>query len=617
MMKSILYLLSVNLLLISFSAVRAQEYLAPLSCNTDLLLRALKKEPAGRPASLTIPFFEDFTGNDVYPSPDRWSDIYVYVNNTMPVNPISRGVATFDALNEKGVPYDTLVAYSQVMADSLTSQAISLSAYGPVDSLYLSFWYQPQGNGFAPKNADSFMLYFLRSTGVWQQVWAVGGDTLTPFRQVMIPVHDTGYFHDGFRMRWVNKATKGISDSHWNLDYIHLDKERSVGDTSIRDVAFTQQPNSILNDFYAMPYRHFRTNPSSFLARQQVTAVRNNGSSSQNLNLGYSAKVRAPETVLGSGTISFALTPYAEDPVLFPMYNTSAFSAPDGAYVFESRYYCNSVYPGESRVNDTIVHNQVFDNYFAYDDGSAEKAYYLHLLSGAPGTTLVEYALYAPDTLRGLAVRFAAQVPSAIQKEFMIVVYKDIAVNGGSDNLVYQEDFFFPRYEDSLNKFSVYSFAQPLYMEPGVFYIGIVQPAGGLSDSLYIALDANRAGANHRYFKVENTWEPSQLPGALLMRPLLGAELPLAISILPDKNNSSWRVLPNPATENIFLENTKGDDNNALSTFRIYDLQGKAVLSGVFRGNRKEIAIGDLVPGMYLLRMESAGTVFSTKLLKQ
>ncbi len=505
------------------SSLHAQEYTAPLYENQDLQ-RAIKKTDPGtaaKPTVITLPFFEDFTDYDLYPSLERWTDQLVYVNNTMGVHMISRGVATFDALDKKGLPYDTVTPYHQVYADSLTSQPVDMSLYDPSDSVYLSFFYQPKGYGFAPKPADSLMLFLLKSNGTWEKVWGQAGDTLQPFRQVMIPITDTGYFYDNFQFRWVNLATKGISDSHWNLDYIRLDKDRAYNDTQIRDIAFTQSPQSILNDFSAMPFRHFKTNPASFLVSNMTSTLRNNGTGQQNVPTGYRARVAATGTNLGTGTATAALPPNTDFNQTFPVYNAGAFTPadPNGKVVYEHRFYCTGSYPGESRVNDTTVFQQVFDNYFAYDDGSAEQSYFLNLLPGAPGTTAVEYAVYLPDTLRGIAVRFARQVPSAAQKEFSVAVYRDIAFNGGTNDLIYQEDFLLPEYEDTANKLAVYRFEQPQFLNTGVFYIGIVQPAGGISDSLHIALDANRSGGNHRYFNVDGSWQPSLLNGALLLRP--------------------------------------------------------------------------------------------------
>ena len=55
--------------------------------------------------------------------------------------------------------------------------------------------------------------------------------------------------------------------------------------------------------------------------------------------------------------------------------------------------------------NDSIVFHQVFENDFAYDDGTAEKAY---ALTAAGGKVAVRYALEVPDTLLGVGRSFHA-----------------------------------------------------------------------------------------------------------------------------------------------------------------------------------------------------------------
>lgn len=603
------------LLLFCITRLQAQEYTAPLRENPDLLKHGQPAPgSAARPTLLGLPFFEDFTDHNAYPSPLRWTDQLVYINNTMGVNMISRGVATFDALDKRGVPYDSVVAYHQVYADSLTSQPVDMSSYSPADSVYLSFFYQPKGNGFSPRPADSLMLYLLKSNGTWEKVWSMKGDTLLPFRQAMIPITDTGYFNNGFQFRWVNLATKGIGDSHWHLDYIRLDKGRNYLDTAVRDIAFTSEPLSILNDFTAMPFRHFKTNPASFLATELNCTLRNNGNVQQNVVAGYVAKVKATGASLGTGTANASLPVNVNFTRTFPMYNAGGFSPadPNGAVVYEHTYYCNSNYPGESKVNDTTVFSQVFDQYFAYDDGSAEQAYFLNLLPSAPGTTAVEYAVYQPDTLRGIAIRFARQVPAGTHKEFSIVVYKDIAFNGGSNQVLYQEDFLLPAYEDTANKLSVYRFEQPQLLSTGVFYIGIIQPAGGISDSLYIALDVNRKGGNHRYYNVDGTWQSSQLDGALLLRPLVGPALPVTGIADKTKTQLNWSLAPNPASDYIHIQVA----DKGTFDYRISDVQGRILDKGRVVGNAG-IPVGRLSPGMYFIQVGNGkGYAAPRKLLK-
>src|SRR4051812_37741384 len=95
------------LLTAPFAALAQGERLAPMRWNPRLATATAPRTSNAKKAAsaISLPFFEDFTGYDLFPSSARWSDSEVYINNTMCANPISRGVATFDALNRKGRPY--------------------------------------------------------------------------------------------------------------------------------------------------------------------------------------------------------------------------------------------------------------------------------------------------------------------------------------------------------------------------------------------------------------------------------------------------------------------------------------------------------------------------------
>ncbi|MFT4062571.1 MAG: T9SS type A sorting domain-containing protein [Edaphocola sp.] len=583
------------------NVVFCQEMILPLGENTALTNVPLPRKTAAKGTLLTLPFFEDFADESPYPNTDRWADQYVYVNNTFGYRPVSRGVATFDALDQYGALYAVNTDnYTRFDADTLTSLAIDLSSKTPSDSVYLSFFYQAKGYGFLPKSSDSLNLYFLKSNGVWQKIWsAAPPDSLQAFVQVMIPLTDTAFFNAGFQMRFINQATIGISNSNWNLDYIRLDEGRDYQDTALDDVAFTAQPTSILNDFTAMPFRHFKTNASSFLAANLTATLQNNGGVGQNLGVGYRASETLTNTDLGTITGTTALSAYGNNSLSFGLFAAGSYTPTNSndRVVFEQQYFTASGYANEPTANDTINCYQEFDNYFAYDDGTAEQSYYLNLLSSAPGYTAVEYALYQPDTIRGVALRFARTNPEPTFKEFALAIYKSIAYGGASDQLVYQSDYIYPSFEDSINKFSVFAFDAPVVLEAGVFYVVLIQAAGGTSDSLQIALDANRTGGNHRYYKVENNWESSQLDGALLMRPLVGAALTLGISDAL-RHTIGWEVSPNPA-KNIATVTLPEDKNG---TYTISSIDGKTLSNGLVK-NGTQINLSSLPAGLYVVRI--------------
>ena len=123
---------------------------------------------------LELPFYDDFSKTGVYPDSTKWLDSYVYVNPDYGVFPINRGVATFDVLDQYGDIYGN-ANFFPFAADYLTSFPIRLdSIYDdgiqdmrkltPAESVYFSFYYQPQGRGVPPLPHDSLILEFGRYT---------------------------------------------------------------------------------------------------------------------------------------------------------------------------------------------------------------------------------------------------------------------------------------------------------------------------------------------------------------------------------------------------------------------------------------------------------------------
>jgi hypothetical protein len=577
------------------------EGVAPLRFNPQLKGITPKSSLAKKTAAkLSLPFFEDFTDYALFPSSDRWADSEVYINNTMCIDPIARSVATFDALNKRGRPYDTVSRYSQLYADSLTSQPFDLSIHTPGDSIYLSFFYQPQGRGFSPETSDSFMLFFHRKSGGWQQMWAVPGADVQPFQQVMIKVADTDFLYDNFQFRFVNKASINSNDDVWNLDYIRMAANRNANDTAVRDLAFTDDPTFLLNDYTSMPYRQFLANAAAERSASMSGIIWNHYNTNATVNYGYTAVETTTGNPLGSASSTVNITPFDKQTFSFPVYSTTV--TPPGnlsRIVYRNTFFLQSGSPNEPKANDTIVREQVFDNYLAYDDGTAEKSYFLNLASSLPGKTAIEFHLNRADTLRGMAIYFGQQVPTASGKYFSGVVYSKLGgIAGGTQDVkIHEQEFLTPIFTDSINCFTVYRFDTGIIMPTGVFYLGTTQPASSGSDSLYIGLDVNRVSGNHLYYNVLNSWQSSSVSGALMIRPLLGGPI---TGTAVDKVTTPANVLsvyPNPCRA---LLHISGKTDNA--RYLITDMQGRAVQEGLYTNNG--ISVVSLPPGMYLLRLK-------------
>ena len=596
------------LLLLSWKAT-AQENVAPLHWNPALPAKAhIQRTNLQKTTALSLPFFEDFLGQNLYPDAQKWvENRQVYVNNTMAFNPPSQGVATFDALGGNGRPYDTVTAGGLNYADSLTTQLFDLTTYTPADSLYLSFFYQPQGVGFSPEVQDSLMLFFRNKNGIWVKQWADTGNTLKPFRQVMVALRDTNFFHDKFQFRFVNKASINLNDDVWNLDYIRLAAGRTAGDTAVNDVAISTVPGFYLNDYTSIPYAQYLASGGSLRAANITVRVVSNAAGATTAGIGYTAVDTRNGMAVGSATSNISLPARSTQSGTLANYTATPAAGLHERVLFRNRFYLQPALPQFSTANDTLVKDFVFDNYLAYDDGTAEKSYFLNLQPSLPGKIALDFRTYVPDTLRGAAILFGQQVPTAAGKFFTINIYRFIAGidNQPADVLLYSQEFYQPRFIDSTNRFWNYTFDNPVPLPAGTFYLGLMQPALSGSDSLYYALDANRIGGNHLYFNVTGTWQSSTISGSVMARPLLGGAVRSsaveAVAAMPVE----WNIYPNPGTTRFSLTGVPVG-----ATVRVLNLAGRTVWSGPLPDGG-HVELPQNAGGLYLVQWQDKTGIWS------
>ena len=109
--------------------IPAQEVVTGLQSNYAVIKNAEKhRESKGLTSAdtLALPFFDDFSGHSIFPDIKKWTDSYVFINNTYSDRQITAGIATFDALDNSGRMYSTANS-TGFEADHLTSQPINLN----------------------------------------------------------------------------------------------------------------------------------------------------------------------------------------------------------------------------------------------------------------------------------------------------------------------------------------------------------------------------------------------------------------------------------------------------------------------------------------------------------
>lgn len=622
------------------TALYGQEILTGLQINP-----AIKKSisEGGKPAlkndiQLTLPFFDDFSFIGPFPAPSRWADSNVFINSDYPVFPVTVGVATFDAIDKNGELYPD-AGDNRFKADYLTSQAIRMdSVFFPepkaltaADSIYLSFYFQPEGLGFHPAEGDSLVLEFFHDHPVdtlkrWNKVWSTPGMTLneffamheTYFKRVMIPIKDTAYLKPGFKFRLYNIASIRFPNApsqqsnrdHWHVDYLYLNHQRNINDIYYHDIAFANKPGSFLKSYQSMPYRQYKQNFVNEMRDSLRVRLSNLNNISTIGSYRYTVSTTNGNHLQTYETAAFVFQPFSQQgyvshnaiarpPVnfVFPVTNELQASF-DITHILRSH---DAYAPG---YNDTIRYRQVFADYYAYDDGSAEAGYGLT----NPGMMAIKFKLNTPDTLSSLNIHFNRTLNNANQKFFHLQVWNDIGTKPG--DLIYEQLFLHVEYGDGLNWFYTYSLDEPVFIDntrfPGLtFYVGLEQTT---PDLLNIGFDRNNNTQQNIFYFHGGDWFNTMFEGSLMLRPVFGTT---GISgIIPSVSGSiPLYVFPNPVSNGIL--NLRIEENwIENSHYQILNLTGMAVLEG--RAG-KQIDVSHLPSGIYLLRLSNGGKTGITR----
>jgi Secretion system C-terminal sorting domain len=540
-----------------------------------------------------------------------WLDNFAYRNFHYSDHPPTIGVATFDGFSEVGYPYDFSLPTNTGICDYLTSKPIDLSGTSPLDSLYLSFYYQPEGVGEAPATADSLVLEFYSPTTVfWEHVWTASGEALQPFQQVMIPITKAAYFSNAFQFRFKNYGNTSGSVDHWHLDYVYLSQFRTAGDTNRNDVAFTYQANTLLNNRYtSMPLTHFETDPAGFMCDTITTFSRNN-SIAPKLMSNYGMNVSHEGTTI----FNVNLNPYAPSigaltnfktlfhtDTLGVLYDTSLVDS--CAEVFDV-WFTHRTTPDDIRENDTMHFSQTFSNYYAYDDGTAERGYGP---IGAGAKLGYGFTLAKPDNLFGIAIHFTPSIDNVDAKTFFLTVWDNAGAGGSPGNIIYQETVLSDVvYENAHNKFHVYPFSTPIAVS-GTIYIGWQQVS---LDQLNIGFDVNNNNQSKIYYNTGFAWANTSFSGSLLMRPVFDVCETSVVSVAEEVEvTNEVKLFPNPATDNVTIES-----NEQIEQISVFDISGKHLV-GFSKTNNFNVR--ELATGIYLVHISTKAGSTTHRLVKE
>lgn len=594
-------------------------------------------------------FFEDFADYyyTVFPRPDRWEDRDAFINSTFAVEMISIGVATLDALDERGFPYYTSTN-KVVLSDALTSLPFSF-ANDTVATTYFSFFYQagglgdvPEGNdttgGAAGDGNDSLLLDFYDPGRMaWENVYfTLDNSSPEMFKQVIISV-DSAFLRDGFRFRFRNYTSAESSNiqgqdlgyiannDQWHIDYIRiLTTTDSTELARINDITITKPLLPTLETYTAVPYHHYPfaqaveeriTIPLEFFVGFHDTVppiqiFRNYRS--YNLETGAQYRDISPDNNLPPNS-----------KYQFEEFFTSGFQYDDFKNIgrFEVVAFLETDEYDQPLVNDTIRRKETYYDHYAYDDGSAEYSFGLGGEVQELNGMAVRFRSYPSmkeiSALHGVLIYFAKSIGDASADAFFeLSIYKNDGALPGSEPL-YTSEAYLPDYSRGLNGFTRIPIDPPLEIAD-TFFVVIRQ----LNGYVGIGYDINTNHSDKIYtYSVTGEgfgWTPlnSGPTGSLMIRPSFEAHD--IITPVPEIINPgiSVSVYPNPAVNRIYVS-VPDDDIMAYATFIIINIMGAPLLT--FSEYSGGINISSLPPGIYFLQVIRAGTNLqqTVKFIKQ
>ncbi len=599
--------------------LQAQEVITPLFRNpraAQLQNEHIRIRKSAEASLLELPIFDDFSNTSLVADTGSWSDAYAFVNNNFCVNPVSNGVATLDALDADGSIYaHAVLSPSTFVADHLTSNPVNLQ-YPASDSLYLSFLYQAGGLCDLPEEEDSLMVdFYATDSSKWVNVWRVPGRSLHEFSHAMIPISSERFLTSGFRFRFRNRASlSGSNDypdkrsnvDYWHVDYVRLDRNRTISDTILRDVAFNTPLSSVLKDLTSIPWPHFETAQNTTLAPFVSVRYRNNDSITRNVT--RSLTILEPiynDTYYPEEPTAQDLPEHVDTIVDFGYIYPLDFQRGDSALIrFKAALRTDEFDP---KVNDTVIHDQLFRDYYSYDDGTAEAGYGLRASGTANALIAIRYHSYEPDQLGGVYIYFNQVYDSINLKNYSFNLMVWDESDGLPGSIIREDDNIYkPIYTSTYTGFIRYEFSEPVPVN-GPFFVGWRQEKEYI---LNVGLDLNNKPDPHVMYYNMGEWQSSIAPGVIMFRPFLYDE-----TTGVNNSHSETRLLqiyPNPASDRIWFRMPPSSVGEEILV-HIYDTSGRLVHHSVVRSNQLDLS--GFSPGIYYIRALIGAQSYYSKLL--
>lgn len=577
------------MLLIVFSFIQHESTYAQLARfpvqrkNPSTISKSKKEVARTKAASLSLPFWDDFSFTPINDTSNAQSNVplssiwsigaNVWINDGLGINVPTINVASFDGLNSLGIPYSNEVL-ANGFRDTLQSQPIDLSAVigADRDSVFLSFFYQWQGNGEPPDPTDYLRVEFKDKNGVWIEVMTINTKSSldkTVFYDTIVQVSGDDFFHDTFQFQIKKYGRESGPFDTWNIDYVYLNKGRTINDTSFPDQSIASSISPLFGSYYAMPIKHFFAAPliDDSVEFDVNNIMKNTGA----ISLTYTAKARftnysnSPpvffesildlDALVGDDGLVQALERNRiklnnlPDPTNPSQFNPSSDSIEVELNVkIRTKDTLNVApfLPNDLRINDSTSSHYYLDDYYAYDDGIAE---YSVGLTQAGNRVAYQFTRPAniPDSLailNGFDIYFPRfGVTNSLTVDF--VIYADD--EGKPGNLLYT----FPNYlikQTGINVFQFVEIRETVFVG-STYYVGWKAPVNGI---VVVGLDVSNNTGDKMIVYTNGQWDLNDaVEGSIMLRPRFGVA-DVVTGIVDEEK--SLQIFPNPSKGEFYVK---------------------------------------------------------------
>ncbi len=575
--------------------------------------------------TLNLPFLEDFSSYTGNPDTVKfYNQGGVFINNNYGVNNRSRNVATFDGLDALGIPYEQIPAggnpntINNGKADYLVSKPINLDGLTSADKVVFSFWWQKGSvsSVLAPELAegDSLKLFFLDKDSTWVKVWPTGASKTkvintvagADFQSDSLQLNTALFLHKGFQFMFESHGSLTGNFDVWNINHIYLNSLRNTQYTN--DYAFGGALPSLLKNYRAMPYEQFMVDIPNELADNVVGTFYNANDISNiikdsfyilrdtvsglelekimsNFDTGIPGAIIIPS--LGSFDATYTPNKTQIETVL------NSFTPTDDVVVLSLEMNAERIDLIDTNNSQTTY--AVLDNYYAYDDGTAETGF------GIIGTggMACKFNLNIASELKSLDLSFVRNGVDNSGATINLKVWKSIkGVDGATETValittrvsVILDDF-------KLNKFYNYQFSTPVLLNAGTFYVGWEQI--NIASRYVIGLDKSQNRMDKVYAFKDGAWgqDFAGTEGTVMMRPYFGDKNGVN-ALFEFTEQKTFEIYPNPANKQLTIVY----EMDKVTALTIFNLNGGIVKQVE---PTKELSIEELNQGVYILQLQT------------